>query len=257
MISGTPVDHQLAESQWESLCETYRSRGVDVRTIQPVPGLPELTFPGDSIFLFGDKAIPSRHRNAIRQREVAPMLQLAKDEGYTVIELDVPHFEGNGDVLYWQDALLCGHGVRNHAAVPAALCRALDVEVHEFRVQPPFFHLDSIVCPINARLALYHPAAFDDAGRDLLARLWPELLPVAEQEAMELACNSMAIGDTVVLSTPRAPRLTEALTRRGLEIVTIDLSESRKAGAGAKCMTLEAYRHEHLAARPRLGSVGG
>jgi N-dimethylarginine dimethylaminohydrolase len=133
--------------------------------------------------------------------------------------------------------------------VPAALSRALGVEVYDFSVQPPFFHLDSIVCPVSSRLALYYPPAFDDGGRDLLARLWPELLAVTEQEAMDLACNSMVVGDTVVLSTLRAPRLADMLTQRGLEVVAIELSESRKAGAGAKCMTLEAYRHDRLTAK--------
>lgn len=57
--------------------------------------------------------------------------------GYTIVELDdVAHFEGNGDVLTWGNTLLCGHGVRNDPAVPAALARALGVEVHAFAVQP-------------------------------------------------------------------------------------------------------------------------
>jgi hypothetical protein len=58
------------------------------------------------------------------------------------------------------------------------------------------------------------------------------------------------------VSTPQAPRFVEAVRARGKEVVALDLSEFRKAGGGAKCLTLEAYEPQrHIAARPSRPSA--
>jgi N-dimethylarginine dimethylaminohydrolase len=46
------------------------------------------------------------------------------------------------------------------------------------------------------------------------------------------------------MSTPLAPHAADQLRAQGLEVLALDLSEFRKAGGGAKCLTLEAYRYD-------------
>ncbi len=250
MDVNNPVDPARASEQWQSLYETYRRLGADVQVLDPEPGVSEFTFPGDSIFLFGDTAVSSRFRHPERDPEVAPMARRFASRGYTVHPLpEGLHLEGNAEAIYWHGQLFGGHGLRSDRAALLHLGTLLDIEVHTFEIREPYFHFDVTFFPIDKSLAAYNPAAFNADGMRLLERLCPDLIPVDEAEARVLACNGISLNHTVVVSTPLARRFIEAVRARGKEVVALDLSEFRKAGGGAKCLTLEAYEYQrHIVA---------
>ncbi|MCH7663688.1 MAG: hypothetical protein IH859_07450 [Chloroflexi bacterium] len=66
-------------------------------------------------------------------------------------------------------------------------------------------------------------------------------IAIDSKEAQMMACNSKAVGETVVVSTKQAPKFVADVKALGLNVVELELSEFLKAGAGAKCLTLEAY----------------
>ncbi len=236
------VHQDRALEQWEQLLFTYRSLGAEVQVLEPEPGVSEMTFAGDSIFLFGDQALSGRFRHGERMAEVAPMAQRFARAGYRVHRLPKGmYFEGNAEALYWNDMLLGGWGVRSDRAALFHLGELLDLEVHTFQLTQPYYHFDVCFAPIDAGLALYYPGAFRDEGVALLKRLCPRLIAVDETEARALACNSVSVGDTVVMSTRGAKRTAQQLRAAGKRVIALELSEFRKAGGGAKCLTLEAY----------------
>jgi N-dimethylarginine dimethylaminohydrolase len=240
---GDNVDVALAKAQWETLVNTYIDAGAKVTVLEPEPGVPELTFAGDSIFLYGDVALSSRFRHAERQPEVVPMARRFAKLGYRMEELPRSiHFEGNAEAISWNGMLLGGYGVRSDRAALLFLSELLDVDVQPFQLARPYYHLDVCVAPIDEQTALYYPGAFTFEGRSKLGRLFPRLIAVTEAEAQALACNSVSVNGTVVMSTRRAPRVAEALRALGKRVVELDVSEFQKAGGGAKCLTLEAYR---------------
>jgi dimethylargininase len=53
----------------------------------------------------------------------------------------------------------------------------------------------------------------------------------------ELGGNVLLAGETV-LAAADSPRTAEALAARGLDVVTLDISEMRKADAALTCMSL-------------------
>ena len=236
------VDEQRALAQWHSLRAAYLEAGAEVCDIEPEPGVSELTFAGDSIFLFGHVAISSRFRHAERMPEVLPMAQRFRRLGYVVRELPSGlHFEGNAEAMYWNGMLLGGYGVRSDRAALECISHILGVDVMPFQLSRPYYHLDVCLTPIDTETALYYPGAFTPEGQAALERLVPKLLPVSEAEAQALACNSISIHDTVVMSTRNAPRVAALLRSLGKRVVELELSEFKKAGGGAKCLTLEAY----------------
>jgi N-dimethylarginine dimethylaminohydrolase len=240
--ANTRVDERRALAQWHSLREAYLEAGAEVCEVEPEPGISELTFAGDSIFLFGHVAISSRFRHRERMPEVLPMAQRFGRLGYVVRELpEGLHFEGNAEALYWNGILLGGHGVRSDRGALACVSHILGVDVVPFELKKPYYHLDVCLTPIDAETALYYPGAFTAAGLAELARVVPKLVPVDEAEAQALACNSMAVNDTVVMSTRRAPRVAAILRGLKKRVIELELSEFKKAGGGAKCLTLEAY----------------
>jgi N-dimethylarginine dimethylaminohydrolase len=200
-------------------------------------------FAGDSIFLFGERAISSRFRHAERQPEVAPMARRFARRGYRLEQLpEGLHFEGNAEAIHWNGMLLGGWGVRSDRGALDYVSQRFDLELHAFQLARPYYHLDVCLAPIDERSALYYPGAFTAQGRAQLTRLVPNLIAVTEAEAQALACNSVSVHGTVVMSTTQAPRVAELLCATGKRVVAIDVSEFQKAGGGVKCMTLEAYR---------------
>jgi len=237
------VQPERAMAQWQTLYDTYCRLGVHVEIIPPEPGRSEMTFPGDSIFLFGKTAISSRFRHPEREPEVAPMAQRFAERGYTIHTLPPGlHFEGNAEAIYFHGKLFCGYGIRSDHAVFAHIGQLLNVEAHTFQLAKPFYHFDVTFCPIDRDLAVYYPGAFTLESAERLRSLFPQMIEVEEAEAQQLGCNSVSVNGVVVMSTPRAPKLATELRARGQDVIELDLSEFYKAGGGAKCLTLEAYR---------------
>jgi N-dimethylarginine dimethylaminohydrolase len=236
------ADPELAQAQWNELVETYRELGAQVEIFEPVADLPDQVFLGDAIFLYKDQAIASRFKVEERATEVEPMTERFKAKGYTIHRLpEGLHFEGNAEAMQWDGRVLAGYGVRSDLEALDYVGKTLDLEIVPLRVKPPYFHLDIVVCPLNAETLAYVPSGLDDESQKRLEGLGTELIAIDEDEAMRLACNSMSVNGTVVLSTTKVDKFPKELERAGFKVKALDLTEFAKSGGGAKCLTLEAY----------------
>lgn len=240
--ANTKVDSQLAQTQWDTLHTLYQQMGAQVEVLDPMPGWPDSVFTGDSVFLYGKEAIASRFRFAERAGEVEPQVARFAERGYTIHRLpeDVL-FEGNGDAVYWNGRTFAGYGVRSDKQSHPHLERILNVEVLPIEVLAPHFHVDTVLCPLNAETLAYAPSAIGASSLELLRGLGVTLIEVSAAEADKLACNSMVLGNTVIMSTLEAPNLQAALQAAGFEVIALEMSEFTKSGGGVKCLTLEAY----------------
>jgi len=242
MDANFEIDNDEAMSQWNSLREVYEKLGVLVSIVEAVEGIPELTFAGDSIFLFGNNAISSKFRFEERQPEVEPMASWFKKLGFALHHLpEGVRFEGNAETILWNGRLFGGYGIRSDKEAYTSVAEILDIEVIPLKLQEPYYHLDTGFCPINDDTIAYVPEAFDIYSRELVAKLAKNMIVIAPEEAKVMACNSKAVGDTVVVSTKQAPNFVKQLKTLGLNVVELELTEFLKSGAGAKCLTLEAY----------------
>jgi len=242
MDENFKVDKVTAIAQWESVCETYEKLGAEVSIIEAVEGIPELTFAGDSILLFGDKAISSKFRFEERQPEVTPMADWFSELGYSIHNLPKGiHLEGNAETILWNGKLFGGWGIRSDKEAFKRVAGIFDVDVVPLYLKEPYYHLDTGFCPINADTIAYVPDAFDEQSREIVSGLAKNMITIDSIEARMMACNSKVVGDTVVVSTKQAPKFVADVIALGLNVVELELSEFLKAGAGAKCLTLEAY----------------
>lgn len=242
MDENNQVVPDKAEAQWNALLENYTSLGANVEVFESVDGWPDQVFAGDSIFLYGQHAIAGRFRYPERSGEVFPMIERFEQRDYTIHQLPAGlFFEGNGEAIAWDGRILGGYGVRTDREALDFLAKTLNVEVIPIRVLPPHFHVDTIVCPLRKDLLAYVPSGMDEESRKRIENLGVDLIAIDEDEARNLACNSMALGDDLVFSTYNAPKFHKKLKNAGFKVVPLDLSEFAKSGGGAKCMTLEAY----------------
>ena len=228
-----------AKAQWRNLHDTLISLGVQVETMTPQPGLPDLVFTANAGLVHHGRFFSSQFRHEVRARESPSFDAWFAAHGFTVEHLpEGMFFEGAGDALFCGETLFAGYRIRSDVQGHQYLAKVLGIQVLPLElVNPSYYHLDTCFCPLAPGEALYHPEAFDSYGRKVLESNIPKLIVVNEQEAARFGCNAVVIGKTVVTNSG-CEHLAEDLKRAGYTPVAVELDEFLKAGGSAKCLTL-------------------
>jgi N-dimethylarginine dimethylaminohydrolase len=238
MRPDRPTDAALAMRQWARLRQVHLDLGHDVRTIEPVAGLPDMVYAANGATVVDGKALGVRFAHAERAGEAGAYLDWFRGHGYDVQEAGVVN-EGEGDILFTGQVLLAGYGFRSDRAAAGELEAAFGLPVVSLRlVDPRFYHLDTALCVLDADTAMYYPAAFDDEARAAIAGQFAELIEAKDEDAEVLGLNAVSDGRHVVLPV-QARKLAAQLRERGFSPVGVDVSELLKGGGGPKCCTLE------------------
>ena len=233
-----PVELPLARQQWEELRRTYVSLGHTVRTISPEPGLPDMVFAANGATVIGGKVLGARFKHPERHHEGAAYMNWFSRGGYPVVQ-PVHVNEGEGDIVFAGRAVFAGYGFRSDEAVREEIGDMFGLPVISLRlVDPRFYHLDTAMVVLDEDTAAYYPAAFDDVSQAALAAHFGELIEAKDEDAEVLGLNGISDGRNVVLPV-QATGLAAQVRDAGFDVVTVDLSEFRKAGGGPKCCTLE------------------
>jgi N-dimethylarginine dimethylaminohydrolase len=233
------TDAGLALRQWATLRDTYLELGHDVRTIEPVPGLPDMVYSANGATVVDGKVLGARFKYPQRAAEAEAYLEWFRNSGYEDVREASLVNEGEGDILFTGRLLLAGHGFRSDPAAAAEIGSAFGLPVVSLRlVDQRFYHLDTALCVLDPDTAMYYPAAFDAAGLAALSELFPELIEAKDEDAEVLGLNAVSDGLHVVLPAA-AGGLAAQLAEHGFEPIGIDMSELLKGGGGPKCCTLE------------------
>jgi N-dimethylarginine dimethylaminohydrolase len=235
------VDKANARRQWGLLYDIYQALDLNLYVIEAEPKLYDLVFAGDSVFVHKDKVIQSRFRHEVRRPEAPLVAGWFARQGFKVIPMpdeDPYFFEGTGETLRWRNRIFSGVGVRNSIEGVNFAAKALGVEITPLRiVDERFFHLDTCLCFVSDDLVFYYPPAFDEESRSLIEGLEADVVPMSEHDAMFFGCNSIAVGETVILNR-RCPETKKFLQKRGYNVLSLPIREFLKAGGGIKCLTL-------------------
>lgn len=236
------VNKARANDQWGQLVATLQAEGVDLEYIDPQPGLADMTFSGDAGMTRGGKFLSSRFRHPQRQPESGHYEAWMRNAGYEVLQMpEGIHFEGLGDILYWDDSVLFGFGPRSDKrAIDHLRAHFPDLQVlGELHIQDPaFFHLALAACLIDQETILYYPEAFTDESRRHLEKCFPRAIRVSEEDAKNyFVCNNIPI-DGKVLMDNCTPAVERQLEKAGFQAVKCDMSEFKKSGGSLRCLVL-------------------
>jgi N-dimethylarginine dimethylaminohydrolase len=239
MDSREPVDAGRATRQWQALRDTFVRLGHTVRTIDPLPGLPDMVFAANGATVIGGKVLGARFRHPERAAEGPAYLDWFRRSGYPVVREPGHVNEGEGDIVFAGDVIIAGHGFRSDPAIAGDLEDLFGLPVISVRLTDPrFYHLDTALAVLGPGTAAFYPPAFDDAGAEALAGYFPSLIEAKDDDAEVLGLNAISDGYHVVLPA-QAANLAAQLAGQGFEPIGVDMSEFRKAGGGPKCCTLE------------------
>ena len=203
--------------------------GLEVRRLPSLDAYPDGVFVEDTALLLGEHAVILRPGAASRAGETdSTAAGLAGS--FTLHRLAEGHVDG-GDVLRIRKQLFVGLSSRTDDKGVRALSTL--VAPLGFSVVPvPVaggLHLKSAVTWV-AGLLVHNPAWVSPTPFP-----YSEPVPVAPGE--DSGGNVLLAGETLLVAAD-SPGTAEALSRRGLDVVTLDISEMRKADAALTCMSL-------------------
>nr|WP_203600432.1 dimethylargininase [Streptomyces sp. SID10853] len=241
MDPSKPVELPLALAQWEDLRDRYRTLGHTVEILDPGPGLPDMVFAANGATVIDGRVLGARFAHPERADEADAHLEWFRAHGFRTIHRPVHVNEGEGDFAVTASYILAGRGFRSsplsHDEAQEFFGRpviGLDL------VDPRYYHLDTALSVLDesADEIMYYPDAFSPGSRSVLARLFPDALIAAPEDAAALGLNAVSDGRHVLLPQA-AVGLYAPLRARGFEPLGMDLSELLKGGGSVKCCTQE------------------
>lgn len=157
---------------------------------------------GDVAWLDGKTAAVG-HGYRTNAEGIRQFRDLVAGEGYEVIEVPLPHWDGPGDVL----------------------------------------HLMSMLSPVDERTLLVYPRLLPVPFRKRLLEMGFALLEVPDEEYATMATNVLAVAPGKCVALAGNPRTLEVLNKAGIEVWTYEGDEiSRKGAGGPTCLTRPLVR---------------
>lgn len=150
-------------------------------------------------------------------------------------------FEGLGDIVYYGDDILFGHGQRSS---PEAIDSVRDVFPElvlrgELQLKDEgMYHLGLAISYIDEDTLLYYPGAFTDESLRFLRSSFARRIECGEKDAKTyFVCNNIPVGRHLLMDNCTA-ELERELNRWGYQVLKTDMSEFKKSGGSVRCLIL-------------------
>ncbi|EPB70076.1 Amidinotransferase [Ancylostoma ceylanicum] len=248
---GGVVDKAKAFEQWNSLKTTIEKEGVQVLTMDQTQGLPDQVFVCNSGLVHNNNVYLSRFRHKERTGEQEHYLKWFKSQGFHIFGDDYPeYFEGGGDAVF-SDPHTLWAGVRAHQG--NGRLRDCHLRADPSQLLPPGHVLLSgrpdhgVVVPTSVfgqhkeRGAVgFPPVELARASVPSLqiTRRMPDAIAISDAEANAFVCNAITVRNTVISPIGVSAATREALRKRGMSVVEVDMSEFMKSGGACQCLVL-------------------
>ncbi|NPD04259.1 N(G),N(G)-dimethylarginine dimethylaminohydrolase [Nocardioides sp. zg-1308] len=229
-IERAPVDLDLALRQWRAYVDAFTEHGWEVVEAPASDAHPDGVFIEDPVFVHGDLAVLMRPGAEERRGETEGLADLLAARGYRIAAIEAPGTIDGGDALTHGDQVWVGLGGRtNQAGVDqlAALLSELGATVTGVPVTK-VLHLKSAVTALPDGTVIGHEPLVDDPGA------WPRFLAVPEEQGAHV----VLLGDDRVLMSAAAPESAALLAARGLDVVTVDITEFEKLEGCVTCLSV-------------------
>lgn len=229
-IERSPVDVDLAVRQWQGYVDALVDQGWQVIEAPPVDACPDGVFIEDPVFVHRDLAVLMRSGAPERRGETEGLADVLTAQGYRIAAIEDPGTMDGGDILTHGDQVWVGVGGRtNQAGVDqlAVLLGELGATVTGVPLTKAL-HLKSAVTALPDGTVIGFEPVVDDPTR------WPSFLAMPE----EPGAHVVLLGDDRVLMSAAAPESAALLVERGLDVVTVDISEYEKLEGCVTCLSV-------------------
>ena len=242
-IDRTPVDPDLALRQWQAYVDAFATRGWTVHQVQPADEHPDGVFVEDTVVMFDDLAVltspgaPSR-RGEVRTTEAA-LRSLPTELGLRIASIDEPGHLDGGDVLKTGRTVYVGRTTRTDDDGIAQLAALLEPRGWQVVAVPisKVLHLKSGVTALPDGTVVGYPPLVDEP------QTYPAFQPVPEEHGTAVVdLGTSPNGRRTILMSADAPRPAEMFAARGLEVVTVPITEFEKLEGCVTCLSVRIRR---------------
>ena len=164
----------------------------------------------------------------------------SKKNGYDVARIPSEYkFEGRGDAFVYGEYLIGSYGVRSDKEALIYIAEQFELKPKIVKlVDEKFYHLDTCFqkLPTNNNDAIFYPEAFEDSSLSEFSDLF-NLIPVGENDANKLACNSFVINESVIFPSDDID-IIETVADLGCNIEISNVSEFLKSGGACQCLAI-------------------
>lgn len=229
-VQRSPVDVDLARAQWDGYVTVLADHGWDVVEVAAAPDHPDAVFVEDTAVLWGDLAVITRPGAPERRGEIAGVAATLASIGLRTATITAPGTLDGGDVMKVGSDVWVGRGARTNQAGVDQLAALLEPEgatvsaVDVTRV----LHLKSAVTALPDGTVIGHEPLVDDPA------VFDDFLPVPEEPGAHVITIAP---DTVMMATG-APDTAALLRDRGIDVVTVDISEFEKLEGCVTCLSI-------------------
>ncbi|KQM84495.1 N(G),N(G)-dimethylarginine dimethylaminohydrolase [Agromyces sp. Leaf222] len=230
-LERRPVDHALADDQWDNYCAALVAEGWETVEVDAAPDLADSVFVEDAVVMFGDLAVITRPGAESRRPETEAVERAVRAiPGVTVASILAPGTLDGGDVLKVGSTVYVGASARTDAEGIRQLRALLAPHGYEVVAVPltKALHLKSAVTALPDGTVIGDPERVD------VPSLFPRFLPVHEPEGVAV----VALSDESLLMSSAAPQTAAMLSNLGYRVVTVDISEFEKLEGCVTCLSV-------------------
>lgn len=225
------IDIDLARKQHGAYEQALRDAGCEVRQLAEERELPDSVFVEDTAIVLDEVAVLTRPGAESRRGEIDSMAE-ALAPFRKLLRIEAPGTVDGGDVLRLGRVIHIGASTRSNVAGIEQL-RAL-LKVFDYQVQAvplhACLHLKSAVTQIAADLLLVNPEWVDVLN-------FPGYRTIAVHPDEPFAANTVRVGDRLLYSAS-FPRTAEQLRQEGIDVHSMDMSETEKAEGAMTCCSV-------------------
>lgn len=225
------VDAELASRQWQAYVRAFEEAGWSIHEVEPDDAFADSAFVEDTMVVYGDLAVIARPGAEERRGETAAAEAAVAAQGYRVAHIEAPGTLDGGDVLKHGDRVWVGVGGRTNEAGVAQLRELLSplgADVAGVEVSK-VLHLKSGVTALPDGTVIGYAPLVDDPD------VWAGAFLALPEES---GAHVVVLDEGTVLMADSAPRSAEIFRERGLDVVTVDISEFEKMEGCVTCLSV-------------------
>lgn len=242
----TTMDVEKMLQEHQAFVEAYEKAGVAVEFLDADEERPNSVFARDFGGCVKEGYILGTFKLEMRYKEHVDYEKRMADLGIPKIgEVTSGCFEG-GDFMFMNEHWIAvGMADRTDAKGLAELkdiLEPLGYEVTGVPLKREYLHLDMCFNLVDDHLAVAYKEGLPEEFLDRLKQEHIEIISVPEAAIFMHGCNLQALGNHRVLSLKHNALVNAELSKRGMDVIELDITEILKAGGGPHCMTFPLER---------------
>jgi dimethylargininase len=228
-IDRQPVDHELANRQWDGYVAALHRSGWPTVVIDADDAMPDCVFVEDTVVMFGDLAVITNPRQPARNPEIVAVQRMIDELGLKSTAITEGTLDG-GDVLKVGSQVYVGLSGTTNAAAIAQLGRMLAPLGYTVTAVPmtKALHLKSALTALPDGTIIGYEPVVDDPS------MFPSFVAVPE----EPGAHVVILDENLLLMSSAAPRTAAMCSDRGYRLELVDISEYEKLEGCVTCLSV-------------------